>query len=743
MPITKLNSFTQKVADLADKPQLTSADFKAKFDAAPDELRLKVNSNVDALLSTTEGDSGANNIGATALNTKSGTTVQAQLEYLQTEVNNVVLGQIPDGSLTSVKLANGSVTSEKLAEGAVDFTPVNRILANHEAWFDIDGRATPNSGKFYDLLDGTNDLSVGKIDLTKTNAVGTLSIGATSIPVESATGFKVGQEVTVYDDVNLERVVISAIVGNTLTVSALVKAYKDKANVARSMCVVDTVNKLLKFGGWDSSILNTVTDKTVVASAYDTSGNGGRKLVRLENGWLVSAVSDTTNKIIYLYKSEDNGSTWSVLCNIQNGTSLQFPNTSLVSNGNIVYVAYLNSATGASVVKIDTTTQTNTNIHANAITIDSNQQATNMISLTINEAKTELHASWASKNTTYPNSFNIRYAKGTINADGSVTWGAVEQRTTNNTSGQDNRNPSLVIAGDKINIICEYQSSTYYEIRTLVYINSSWNVKAIHGISSYTQSSPSAGFVPQSINGLASGRIWVAWHGTDSTDTTQSNIRVSYSDDGGATWSAMQKLTVGNTYAQQFPSITTSKNNETSIVWQGHVDAYMDIRKIKNIAGVWGSIVNVKVSSTVHLQFPSTLSGTNLSFDEPLFIYQDGGGKVGFYGTWTIGSTTPILENDVRYNITPSTLTNEVVTWVERDKGDITLTGAVSIVDTVANESYSPMTKSTVTIDVDTEEDQFVGSVATAEERVTLKLNLKRTATTANKAITKVLGAVG
>lgn len=66
------------------------------------------------LSSTTDNTSGADKIGATAIAT-SPTTVQGILEWLKTQLDNVVLGQVPDGSMTSAKIADNAVTNAKLA----------------------------------------------------------------------------------------------------------------------------------------------------------------------------------------------------------------------------------------------------------------------------------------------------------------------------------------------------------------------------------------------------------------------------------------------------------------------------------------------------------------------------------------------------------------------------------------------------------------------------------------------------
>jgi hypothetical protein len=175
MPLDKLLSFTKKVQDLSDKPNATmpAAELKAHFDAAPDEVRQYLNQLIDDLQSVVDGDSGADNIGASTIDGLTGATVQSLLEalktlvdtksnsldvytktllddgqldtryftetelgsttsgssgakkigatpiatspsdlqgileWLKTQIDSTVLGQIPDGSITDVKLSSG------------------------------------------------------------------------------------------------------------------------------------------------------------------------------------------------------------------------------------------------------------------------------------------------------------------------------------------------------------------------------------------------------------------------------------------------------------------------------------------------------------------------------------------------------------------------------------------------------------------------------------------------------------
>lgn len=160
MPLDKLLSFTKKVQDLADKPNatMTAAQVKAQFDAAPDELRLAFNALIDDLSSVVDGDSGADNVGATTIVGLTGGSVQSLLEALKTlddsnfsnlqnQINGVVLGQVPDGSITKPKLSPSLQTSiDAIATNTTNITSnTNSIsssqtnISNHDAIFSMGG----------------------------------------------------------------------------------------------------------------------------------------------------------------------------------------------------------------------------------------------------------------------------------------------------------------------------------------------------------------------------------------------------------------------------------------------------------------------------------------------------------------------------------------------------------------------------------------------------------------------------
>ena len=128
-----------------------ASTMKALFDQGAEDLRVKLNGVIDELLATTGAQQigidparglgntladaltniknymnlGASGISATTIGTGSGNTVQSQLEWLLLQIQNVVLNQIPEGTISIDKLTieladliNGHTT--QLAQNASD-----------------------------------------------------------------------------------------------------------------------------------------------------------------------------------------------------------------------------------------------------------------------------------------------------------------------------------------------------------------------------------------------------------------------------------------------------------------------------------------------------------------------------------------------------------------------------------------------------------------------------------------------
>jgi len=151
----KITAFQKTHAMLDRKPNaiggLTYTELQAWWDSSPEELRVAFNALVDALLATTDGASGADNIGATAVSGLTGTTVQTLIESLKTYAETLVVdvqsGSLADNSIAEIKM---HASMKKQAGGVLpfdDFSAANVLTK----LLTVDG---PSSGLNADLLDG-------------------------------------------------------------------------------------------------------------------------------------------------------------------------------------------------------------------------------------------------------------------------------------------------------------------------------------------------------------------------------------------------------------------------------------------------------------------------------------------------------------------------------------------------------------------------------------------------------------
>jgi hypothetical protein len=300
-----------------------------------------------------------------------------------------------------------------------------------------------------------------------------------------------------------------------------------------------------KINGGFSTTYDYTIPTTVVASAYDTSA--AARPQRLSNGWWVCCAYDSTGGQIRFYKWQPPYAvgTWSQLCYRTFGSAC---NVSLISHDTTVYALITYSHSGSHVywVGFDAATQTNIDLTLND-NIESGQTSIGLISSIAIDSSGNLTAAWASKNSTYPDSFNIRSAKS---PDGGTTWtkqdgtAGVDQMTTENSAGAQHYNPCVIYMSNSNPAITEdYVNGGIYRIRCIAWNGSAWNsfVTVYYG-DTYAQSSPSA--VVQKY-GTYAGNIGVAWHGYGATHTTTYHILFKSSSDNGANWGSLIDVAVG------------------------------------------------------------------------------------------------------------------------------------------------------------------------------------------------------
>ncbi|WP_238986188.1 glycine rich domain-containing protein, partial [Brevibacillus borstelensis] len=281
----------------------------------------------------------------------------------------------------------------------------------------------------------------------------------------------------------------------------------------------------------------------IVSSAYLVSRMSPP--VRLSNGWLVGAVFDNTNWKVLLYKSTDAGRTW-----VQIGyrdTTSNNSKFSIVSKGTNVYVIYSIGNTTIGYLMCDALTATGEKIPGIG-SVDVSQTGIDNVSLAITPDGTKLWWAASTKNSTYPNSFNIRTGSIPINADGTLgTLSAVTQVTTDNTTAYSHTNPSLSFLGNNPSIVWKYSyndgtGNVYNRIHHSRWDGTKWLGSGrgliLYEGNAYPQSSPMA-------IRTQNGKLHVVWHGTDPTDATNDYVRYSNSTDGVTWLSTPKKLVKG------------------------------------------------------------------------------------------------------------------------------------------------------------------------------------------------------
>jgi hypothetical protein len=373
--------------------------------------------------------------------------------------------------------------------------------------------------------------------------------------------------------------------------------------------------------GSSGELIDHSTPVQVVNAAYDTSGNGGRKLVRLSNGWLIAAAYDNSSNYIHYYKSINNGQSFTELG--YNVLGANIIGLALTSIGTSVYAFFTIGGSSYSLTFNATTASGNLNSSlVNILT----ENACGTCSITTDG--TNLYATWSSKNATYPNSFNVRSAKS---VDGGSTWtkqdgsAGVDQQTTDNTVDINSTNSTIACMsnGKPIIVWARGGAGTNWKIAGARY-TTWWSGFQIYdiGSTSYTQSSPCAVVAPN-------GRIWVGWHGIDATDTPYYHPMVSYSDDNGATWSGATKLTSGKTTAYGYVSMTVDKDNNAYAVYQDDSNGGIVYKKFTTS---WGAQQNIHTGN-MYLRPSACSNYTN--FTLPMVIYYLNSTSVWFAGVWT------------------------------------------------------------------------------------------------------------
>lgn len=119
MAFKKMGAFSFNHADQSDELNVPADIAKSNFDSRANELKDALNITIDLLNSTADGNSGADNVGATAISGVTGTSVQAQMESMKGLVDGkAASGHNHDSSYAPTNLAGEGRTTETVKGNA-------------------------------------------------------------------------------------------------------------------------------------------------------------------------------------------------------------------------------------------------------------------------------------------------------------------------------------------------------------------------------------------------------------------------------------------------------------------------------------------------------------------------------------------------------------------------------------------------------------------------------------------------
>lgn len=138
----KVLAFTFEHKNQPDRPNTlyTTQQFKILLDTQAEQLQAGLNGLIDNILSALTGDSGAHNVGSATITGVAGNTVYAQLTDLKVQIQAIVGGSIPPGSVTTAMIQDGAVTYPKLNPAPASVPTANRLML-----YDANGRSQVNA----------------------------------------------------------------------------------------------------------------------------------------------------------------------------------------------------------------------------------------------------------------------------------------------------------------------------------------------------------------------------------------------------------------------------------------------------------------------------------------------------------------------------------------------------------------------------------------------------------------------
>lgn len=534
-----------------------------------------------------------------------------------------------------------------------------------------------------------------EIDTARTSSDEALEVGQTVITVRDASDFKVGTEVTIYDDVNLERVNIASIDGNEIALeTALTKDYKEGVNVARSMVVDNPDFKEMSFGNW-GTYQHLIIDNEKLENVPSIQQNTlNYTLVRAGDSWYKLRKSD-----IKIDRLRDNHTSWEEI------STLSFPNNGIKLETDDKYLIVVHRTSINSTYSIK--------ILLDGALVDSfdiqisSSNAVGSLSIKFNKKTRRLYLF----TTISPSQANyVTYmACFSISNDGKVSqFGDILPFI----SAIPYENYRYRI----IHSIAKPQDMIFEDDRILVgfltlqhYTNNSAYAEFVEINNEFTSATSKSNIYVAGGNALTDASFfkyndeYVFVFGSNQTST--SNYCHVLKSTDAITWSKM-------TFSLK--SIISSFYKGDGYVW------FMSTQKL------YGMNIDTDTTAVEIEQYSTTGSIDGIGFyvpsdsevDRPFTMHEDASL---FNGSGVVGYGDKITVNDLRFKIKPS---KEVVTWLQHDNG-LTVTEA---------------TFGNINLDLSTLDDETQAVGYTTIEQDEVRLTIERPSIDVDPKITRILG---
>ena len=626
----------------------------------------------------------------------------ANKSYVDEEIAKAVIGELPEGLANRIDAWIRPVTDLEIRQ--------QELFVNAG----ITSIVGPDGDTYYDYPNSPKTFTSGIVD--RTNAYcETVTNGATSADVTNmidgdVAGFETGMQVTIQDVSGKERILVDSVSDPTINFkSAIQGTYSAGAYVYRS-----NLNDDWSFGGL-IEIIDKTTPVQVVNATYSTEGNGGRKQVVLDNGWVVNVAYDSAGQLFRFYVDKHDGAGFVPLATDVGSSTNGF---SIASFENTVYYATTRTTLGV-FYGFDATEGSGGDIGSlpsyQTFGIESSQTDTDGMSIVV-DPNGDSHAVWASKNAMYPDSFNIRYSKS---SDGGVTWGSVIQKTTTDTVGQDRYKPSLIYKNDGEYFFGYVFSRTGFN--DVIAGNTETSSTSIYTATDATYIQDNV-----SIDKLSTGIGGATWQGYRASHPSTFHILFSKSDDDGMlAWGTEVDVAIG-----EKPTITRNKDDRWFITYERSGTKYF---KYSDDGVTWSAesdgVAGTDANSVNNFR----------NFIQPITVF-DGGSDVQLDGVWI--TTSPATELDIRINIEARTNKANISAFLETNDFDtVTLDGALSIRASGADESYTNTTD--VKIDEGTN-NMYMSTLngLSPEKIATMRYELTRSSTSDAIEIKRVQGGL-